>query len=93
MRHLALLALWLLSAACLPLPQEAPYPGAPDLFRCGGDSVVALIGQPIGSLPGTGGWGALRVIRPLMAITEDYSETRLNVQLDGADRIIALSCG
>ena len=96
MPRLALPALCLLLVACQPTPQEAPYPGSPgpsSLRPCGGDLVYSLIGQPVTSLPEVGKWGTLRVIRPGQAVTEDYSETRLNVQLDAADLIVALSCG
>ena len=96
MHRFALPALCLALSACQPIPQEAPYPGSPgpvDLVKCGGDLVEPLIGQSVTNLPASGNWGTLRVIRPGQAVTEDYSETRLNVQLDEADTIIALSCG
>lgn len=96
MRRLALPALCLVLTACQPVPHEAPYPGSPgplDLVKCGGDLVQPLIGQPVTNLPRSGNWGTLRVIRPGDAVTEDYSDTRLNVQLDANDRIMALSCG
>jgi hypothetical protein len=34
-----------------------------------------------------------RVIEPGMAITEDYRETRLNIDLDAQGRIARLWCG
>ena len=74
--------------ACQTVP---PAPTA--LATCGGGPLSALIGQPVTSLPAAGGWGTLRVIRPGQPVSEDYSDQRLNVQLDAADRIVALSCG
>ena len=93
MRHLALPALCLLLAACQPIPHEAPPPGSPGLAACGGNPVLALIGQNVTTLPATGDWQTLRVIGPDTAVTEDYSETRLNVVIDGQGRITGAWCG
>ena len=101
MRHAALPALLvglgMMLAACQPVPQEAPYPGTPDgrvdLAACGGGPVLALMGQNVSDMPATGGWGTLRVIWPGMAVTEDYSESRLNVDVDVEGRIIGVHCG
>lgn len=60
---------------------------------CGAGSLSSLVGQPVSALPGTGPWGTLRIIRPGMAVTQDYSASRLNVTVDGTDRIERLSCG
>ena len=80
-----------LLAACQPRPSTwVLYPPARD---CGAAALQGLTGQALSALPATGPWGALRVIRPGDAVTEDFSESRLNVSLDGADRIIALTCG
>lgn len=93
MFRLALPALSLALAACQPMPIEAPRPGVPGLSSCGGDPVQALIGRPVAEMPASGGWGALRVIWPGMAVTEDYSESRLNVEVDAQGIIQRLSCG
>ena len=96
MRALVTPALCLALAACQPTLQEAPYPGTPDqanLSPCGGELVTALIGQDIATLPANGSWGTLRVISPGMAVTEDFSETRLNVMIDAQNRITGASCG
>ena len=93
MHHLALPALCLLLAACQPIPQEAPHPGSPGLAACGGNHVLALIGQNVTTLSATGDWQALRVIGPDTAVTEDYSEARLNVEIDGQGRITGAWCG
>lgn len=93
MFRFALPALSLALAACLPVPVEAPRPGVPGLASCGGDPIVALIGHSVAELPATGDWGALRVIWPGMAVTEDYSESRLNVEVDAQGIIRRVSCG
>jgi hypothetical protein len=86
-------ALCLTLAACLPPPVEAPRPGVPGLSACGGEGVLPLIGQDVAALPASGGWGALRIIAPDMAVTEDYSESRLNVQIDAYGVILGAYCG
>lgn len=94
MRHLVLMSvLGLALTACLPAPPApAPMPLA-DLSTCGGNALHVLVGQPATTLPDTGGWGALRVIKPGMMVTMDYSATRLNVRVDAADLILSLDCG
>ncbi len=86
------IAMILLLAACQPVPDPG-RPGGNSLARCGGDPVGALIGQPVSAMPATGGWMALRVIEPGMAVTEDYSPSRLNVALDQQGRIVGVACG
>lgn len=73
-------------------PAPAPQPPVATLVPCGGDSLVPLIGQPVAALP-PGLPPGTRVIRPGDAVTEDYSESRLNVDLDAGDRIVRLWCG
>ena len=94
MPHITLspLALILLLAACQPMPDPGG-PGGNSLARCGGGPVGALMGQPVSALPATGGWTALRVIEPGMAVTEEYSPSRLNVGLDQQGRIVGVACG
>ena len=96
MRSLVLSGFCVMLAACQPVPHEAPYPGSPGpahLRSCGGDHVFGLIGQPITELPEAGKWGTLRVIGPGQPVTEDYSETRLNVEIDHDGRITGIWCG
>jgi hypothetical protein len=89
----------LLVAACGSAPRApddlvAVVPGeGGDPVPCGADRLAGYIGQPVTALPGDEAPGSVRVIRPGDAVTEDWSETRLNVSLDGNDIIAALTCG
>lgn len=38
-------------------------------------------------------WPSMRVIRPGDAVTKDYREDRLNIDLDAQDRITGIWCG
>jgi hypothetical protein len=90
------MVLGLLPSACQDsrADESQPYlPTAAELESCGGAALLPLIGQPVALLPEAGGWSALRVIRPGMAVTMDYSESRLNVELGASDEIVRLSCG
>lgn len=79
--------------ATTPDPRLIGPPAQLDLSSCGGNLVLPLVGQPVSVMPASGDWGALRIIWPGMAVTEDYSESRLNVQVDAQGIIIGASCG
>ena len=96
MRPLILLpALCLALAGCVP--QGGPLPPEPgpvaSLATCGGDVLQTLVGEHVSVLPARGAYSTLRMIRPGMMVTMDYSATRLNARVDGAGRILSLSCG
>lgn len=78
--------------ACLMACQTAPDSAGPS-GDCGAAGLQDLVGAPLAALPEEGPWATLRIIRPGDAVTQDYSESRLNVSLDAADRILALTCG
>lgn len=82
--------LWLVLAACAaPAAEDVPGPRA-----CGASGLQHLIGQPeaaLDALPPPD--GPLRVIRPGMAVTMDFSPARLNIELDGAGRVARVFCG
>lgn len=70
-----------------------PMPPAGLLATCGADKVLDLIGQPIAAFTAPAAAKTLRILRPGDPVTEDFSESRLNVILDDKDHISALSCG
>ncbi len=87
----------------LPVPQPhvvrpvGPMPISPTppdrVGTCGAEGLRAYLGHPATDLPASGPWSSLRVIRPGMAVTMDYTETRLNARTDSAGIIIDLTCG
>jgi hypothetical protein len=83
--------------ACAPPPPPDVDIIMPDtsanLVTCGAGDLQVLVGGPVTALPQTGGWRTVRIINPGDAVTQDFSETRLNVEVDGEERIVRLSCG
>ena len=93
MRVLAI-AFCLVVTGCEMKPsQPAPSEPMPVAGSCGAADLQGLQGRPVTDLPANGQWSTLRVIRPGMMVTMDYSATRLNVQVDARKRIVDLSCG
>ncbi len=92
-RLLPLLAL----IACAPQGPQAPQtplppPGA-DPGACGAGELGRRIGQPASVLAGMTFPAGTRFIRPGDAITEDYSPTRTNIDIDARGIITRVWCG
>lgn len=83
----ALLAL----AACVQEP--LPLPGIEDPDACKASELQGLVGQPASALDTMKFSQPLRVLRPGMAVTMDYSAARLNIEVDAAETITRVSCG
>ncbi len=84
-------------SACAQTPAVESQP-VDDLVACGGGKVRPLIGRTYdealaGEVQRLSGAGAIRWIRPGQAITMDYRDDRLNLELDQADRIVRVRCG
>jgi hypothetical protein len=94
MRRPALLTLPILAlAACVPsAPPKAPPPLPPE-NACGAADLQSLVGQPATVLDTMRFGQPVRVIRPGMAVTMDYSADRLNIEIDRRERIARVSCG
>ena len=98
MRILTLLIpLTLTLSACVavvptPIPGPVVAPAA-DLTQCGGNGLYVLVGHPATSLPDSGTWSYLRVIKPGTVVTMDYVANRLNARVDPMGRIVSLTCG
>lgn len=86
-----LLGVPLLLAACVqPMPMPPVDPG-PD--ACGASELQYLVGKPGVLLDGMRFSQDVRVIQYGMAVTMDYSATRLNFWLDRRDVIERVTCG
>lgn len=88
----------LLLAACVPdagnPPQGGiPQPDAPGPTACGATELQYLLGQPAAVLSTMKFATTVRVIRPMTPITEDYSEQRLNIDVDANEKISRIWCG
>lgn len=80
-----------LLAACVMEP--APLPPPDNLASCGADRLQYLVGKPGVVLDGMRFSQDVRVIQYGMAVTMDYSATRLNFWLDRRDVIERVVCG
>lgn len=91
MKRIAPLMLTLgLMAACVPQePDTTADPGQ----VCGAAGFQGLIGQPEAALSGLTLRQETRIIRPGMAVTMDFREDRLNIEIDADKRISRIFCG
>ncbi len=81
----------LLLGACVMEPTPMPPPD--NLASCGADDLQYLLGRPGVVLDGMRFSQDVRVIQYGMAVTMDYSATRLNFWLDRRDVIERVTCG
>ncbi len=81
----------LVLAACEPIPPGPPSLPPPD--ACGASALQGLLGQPASVLQAMRFAGPVRVIRPGMAVTMDYSPERLNIEIDAEEIIARVTCG
>ena len=82
---LALLAL----AAC----EEPRQPIGNASNECGAQGYQNLIGQSADIFASMTFPAPMRIIKPGMAVTMDYSPNRLNAELDAQNRIVRFWCG
>ena len=96
---LALFVPAMLLAACIPDSGGKPgQPGEtvatpPAEDACGATGLQNLLGQPASSLDSMRFSQPLRVIRPGMAVTMDFSAERLNIDIDQNEKISRITCG
>lgn len=91
MRRIATLFMALaLISAC---QEEAVPPATLPAESCGAEALQHLVGQTEAAAQGVAAPGAVRIIRPGMAVTMDYSPTRLNVEIGPDGRIVRVTCG
>ena len=90
------MALAVAVGACVPASD--PYPGVADpapggVNQCGALDLQYLLGAPARDLETIRFNKPVRVIRPGMAVTMDFSPERLNIQIDREGRISQVTCG
>jgi hypothetical protein len=85
----AVIALALL-AGCVEQPPPA---GFPPQNACGAEALQGLVGQSARVLETMRFSQDVRVLQPGTAVTMDFSPTRLNIEIDAAERIVRVFCG
>jgi hypothetical protein len=68
-------------------------PPSPEVAACRAPGLQYLVGQPDSVLQTMRLAGTVRIIRPGMAITQDFSPSRVNVQIAPDGRIARVWCG
>ncbi len=96
MKHILAPFVLLALTACVAAPtgpgQQQPVP-EPMPDTCGATPLAGLVGQDATALERELILRPVRVIRPDMAITMDFSPDRINFDIDGANRITRIWCG
>lgn len=81
-------------AACVETAPMPPTPVDPmPVNACGALDLQFLVGERASVLETMRFSQQVRVIRPGQAVTMDYSPARLNIEVNGAERISRVSCG
>jgi hypothetical protein len=95
--RMMLAALLPLAMACAAMPDEAEPVGGPG-DRCDASTLGNLVGRDATQELGAealrrSSARVLRWIRPGDVVTMDYREDRLNIHLDGRNRVERFACG
>ena len=95
--RLATSALLLSAGGCMT-PVNDDKPPQWGKGRCEADAAQSLVGQAATATLGAealrlSGATALRWIQPGQAVTMDYRTDRLNIKLNGDNRVEAITCG
>jgi hypothetical protein len=81
-------------AGCTPLPdQELPPAMPPTENACGAADLQDLVGRNATVLETMRFGQTTRILRPGMAVTMDFSAERLNIEINDANIIEAVTCG
>lgn len=88
-------ALLLALAGCLPAAENAGEtgPAAAAQDACGAVALQSLVGTSVGELDPATLPEPRRIIFPGQAVTMDYVEGRLNVEIGADDRVARVFCG
>ena len=93
MRGLALPAVIMLAAACIPKDEPAAITAGPGSDSCGAAALRDLVGTPAADHQFGSPSQAVRIIPTGLAVTMDYLPERLNVETDEAGIITRVFCG
>ena len=88
-----LLALPIALLGCVPEPEPPVTDPMPVEDACGANGLQDLVGQSAKKLEVMRFAKPVRIIRPGMAVTMDYSAERLNIEINEAKIISRVSCG
>ncbi|WP_206452876.1 I78 family peptidase inhibitor [Aurantimonas marina] len=82
----------------LPMPVGGPSMPSPELEACNANAARVVLGQ-IANVEATeaakaaSGAEDVRVLYPNQPITQEFVAARLNLETDGANRIVRVRCG
>jgi len=97
-RQLGAVSALFLLAACATEPSPPPAPGGAASGACNASAAESGLGQAYTDALGAelqvkAGAKVLRVVRHGQAVTMDFRDDRLNVELDAGGRVKRVSCG
>jgi hypothetical protein len=97
-KRIAVVAFAVSASACAAVPPDVDEVPVHGVGKCDAARAQSLVGQQASSALGadalrTTGAAGLRWIPPGAAVTMDYREDRLNIELDRNNRVSALRCG
>ena len=88
------LPLFALILGCVAPEPDARLIGPPaEQDACGASALREWVGQPAAVTEGHPFTTTVRMLRPDTPRTEDYSPSRLNIEIDAAERITGVWCG
>ncbi|RMC36580.1 I78 family peptidase inhibitor [Paracoccus alkanivorans] len=79
-------------AACEPETESSTAPTLDLPQNCGAEVLQDLVGQPKSALDSQKLPAGTRIIGPEDAVTADFRPDRLNIELNGDDRIEKIGC-
>lgn len=88
----AAFAMVVLLTGCVP--ETGPTaPTNPVPAACGATELQHMVGMPASAAETATFQQTTRIIRPMTPVTEDYSEERLNFDIDANEKISRIWCG
>jgi hypothetical protein len=80
-------------AACVEPAPIPPSPSQPVEDTCGASEFQYLVGQDVSPVFAVTFTQPIRIIRPGDSVTMDFSEERMNFNLDDKDIVLSVTCG